>query len=115
MVKESISKWFGRPVKELQGWVQRGQAIEEIKDTLGYQLITRALDNELAYARRCLEVCEQKDVQELQLAIKAFSFVKSYILTVERSAEASLKVLEGRPEAIAKDAMSFLNSVSPRK
>lgn len=99
MARKARSKLFGRPDTELKEWIRRGSAIEEIKGTEGYQLIAETLDREIEWARDKLELGEESDVRAY---LKALRFVKGFILTTERNADISSRVLAGRAGQIPK-------------
>ena len=80
------SDWFGRPDHELKGWIERGQAIAEIKDSRGYFLIMCTLDNEISWATNELK---RKEVAGLREYLQALEFIKGYVVTTERNAEIS--------------------------
>jgi hypothetical protein len=103
MVGNIKSDWFGRPDAELQGWIERGSAIEEIRDTRGYLLIMKATHNEIEWARTQLELGTTND-SDMRGYLKALRFVKEFILTVEKNADISATVLAGRPAEIGKDS-----------
>ena len=104
------SEWFGRPDDELKGWIERGRAIEEIKDSLGYRLIMTQTDKEIIWAQAQLEVCEEKDVRDLRLYLRSLRFLKDFILTTERSADISSSVLAGRESVIARESHAFVKN-----
>jgi hypothetical protein len=98
------SEWFGRPDAELKGWIERGRAIEEIKDTLGYRLIMTQADKEIRWAQAQLEVCEEKEVIELRMYLRSLRFLHDFILTTEKNADIAGTVLAGREGAIGREA-----------
>lgn len=104
------SEWFGRPDKELKDWIERGRAIEEIKDTTGYRLIMAQVGKEIAWAQQKLEVCEEKELLELRCYLKSLRFLRDFILTTERNADISSKVLAGRGKEIERH--SFVKGVT---
>lgn len=95
------SAWFSRPDEELKGWIERGRAIQEISDYLGYRLIMTQTEREIDWAREQLELGEL-DSNELRAYLKALRFLKNFILTTERNADISSKVLAGRAKEIEK-------------
>src|SRR6266481_3074156 len=52
-------------LKKLQGWIERGRAIHEIEDSMGFQLITNLTEIEIRWAHEQLEV-GKLDVTELR-------------------------------------------------
>lgn len=98
------SEWFGRPDEELKGWIERGNAIEEIKDTRGYRLIIAQTEKETAWAMAQLEVCEEKQLVEFRMYLRSLRFLKDYLLTTERNADISSSVLSGREKEIGKES-----------
>lgn len=103
------SEWFGRPDEELKRMVEYGHAIEEIKDSRGYRLIITQTEREIEWAREQLEL-GKLDASELRNYLRSLRFVKAFILTVERNADISSKVLAGRAEGIGRD--TFVGSVA---
>jgi hypothetical protein len=108
------SKWFSRPNTELQGWIERGRAIEEIKDSMGYQLIVTQADREILWAQQQLEICDEKVVSELRLYLRALRFLHDFILTTDRNADIASGVLAGREAAIGRDATTFVKNAQVR-
>ena len=95
------SEWFGRPDKELKDWIEYGRWWNEVKDTRWYQNQLATLDKEIKYAQEELEVGKGlEDVPELRAYLKALRFVRGHILTTERNADISSRVLAGRAEEI---------------
>lgn len=109
LAKSVKSEWFGRPDKELKDWIDRGRAIAEIQDTLGYRLIMEQTRKEITWAQEQLEIGKLNDDQ-LRAYLKALRFVKDFILTTERNADISSKVLAGRAREIERD--SFVRSAT---
>lgn len=97
------SEWFGRPDEELKGWIERGRAISEIKDSIGYRLIMEQTQKEIQWAMRQLETCDEKDLMEMRCYLKCLRFLKDFILTTERNADISSRVLAGRAENLGKE------------
>lgn len=104
------SEWFGRPDEELKGWVERGRAISEISDSLGYRLIMSQTDKEIEWAKEQLEI-GNLDVTELRMYLRSLRFLKDFVLTTERNADISSKVLAGRAGAIENDTVQFVQNV----
>lgn len=114
--KETIrSAWYGRSDDELKGWIERGRAIHEIEDSMGYQLIMKALDSEVKWAQAEFEVCKTQDIDPLRYYLKALRFVREFILTTTRNADASQAVLAGRPRAIAIDSTTFVGNATTQR
>jgi len=103
------SEWFGRPDAELQGWIERGRAIHEIEDTMGFQLITNQTEIEIRWAQEQLEV-GKLDVTELRMYLRSLRFLKEFILTTRRNADVSSSVLAGRPKSIGQDTTTFVKN-----
>lgn len=103
MAAKVKSEWFGRPDAELQAWVEKGHAIEEIKETRGYQMILEQLDKELQWSTNELDVCPKEVIDQLREYRKGLRFIRGYILTTERNAEIAGSVLAGRAGAISKE------------
>jgi hypothetical protein len=97
------SEWFGRPDKELEGYIQLGSALKEIEDTRGYKMIMAQTEREVLWAQQQLEVCDEAEVTELRMYLRSLRFLKAFVLTVERNSDISATVLAGRPAAIGKD------------
>jgi hypothetical protein len=108
------SKWFSRPDDELKGWIERGRAIDEIKDSMGYQLIVTQADREIVWAQQQLEICAESDVRDLRLYLRALRFLHDFILTTERNADIASGVLSGREAAIGRDATTFVKNAQVR-
>jgi hypothetical protein len=96
------SEWFGRPDQELKDWIDRGRAIAEIQDSTGYRLIMAQVSKEIAWAQTQLEVCPEKEIIELRCYLKSLRFLRDFILTTERNADISSKVLAGRANDMEK-------------
>lgn len=109
-VRRINSAWFGRPTEELQGWIERGRAIDEIKDSMGYRLILDRSEQEITWAQRELESCKPEDLVELRLWLKCNRMYRDFILTTERNAQISSEVLEGRASAIARESLAFVKN-----
>lgn len=103
------SEWFGRPDSELQGWIERGRAIAEIEDSLGYRLIMEQTHKEIAWARAHLEIGDMNDM-ELRMYLRSLRFLEDFILTTKRNADIASSVLAGRPQAIAREADVFVKN-----
>lgn len=104
------SKWFDKTDEELNGWIERGRAISEIKDSLGYKYIMQALDSELNWTQAKFENCDPADMLQLQCCVRSLKFVRDYIISTERKADVSASVLAGRPNAIARDTVTFIKN-----
>lgn len=98
------SEWFGRPDEELKGWMERGRALAEIQDSLGYRLIMSQTEKEILWAMAKLESCEEKEIIEFRMYLRSLRFLKDFILTTERNADISSSVLAGRESVIGKDS-----------
>ena len=107
------SEWFGRPDEELKGWVERGRAINEISDSLGYRLIITQTDKEIEWAKTQLEIGKM-DVIELRMYIRALRFFHDFILTTERNADIASSVLAGREGSIARETTAFIKNAQVR-
>jgi len=104
------SEWFGRPDEELKGWMERGRAIEEIRDSVGYRLILSQTEKEIRWAQQQLEICDEARVIELRMYLRSLRFLLDFILTTEKNAEISATVLEGRVGAIGRDSEAFVRN-----
>lgn len=117
-IKEKLSsiksEWFGRPTQELQGWIERGRWINEIEGSMGYKLIMRATDQEIEWARAALEA-GTLDVTEIRMYLRALRFLKEFVLTTQKNADISSKVLSGRVEAIDRDTVQFIKNARVEK
>lgn len=107
--RTAISSWFGRPDEELKGWMERGRAIAEIEDSLGYKLIIGQTEREIEWAREQLEKGTANDT-EMRCYLKALRFLNDFILTTRRNADISSNVLAGRAGAIGRDATTFVKN-----
>jgi hypothetical protein len=95
------SEWFGRPDDELKQWIEYGRWWDEVKDTRWYQNQLATLDREIKFAQEELENGKGlENVAELRSYLKALRFVRGHILTTERNADISSRVLQGRSEEI---------------
>lgn len=110
LARQIKSEWFGRPDDELKGWIERGRAIEEIRDSLGYKLITVQTDKEISWAQAQLEVCEESQLIELRMYLRCLRFLKDFLLTTERNAGISSSVLAGRESQIGREAHAFVKN-----
>ena len=108
------SAWFSRPDDELKGWIERGRAIEEIKDSMGYRLILTQADREIVWAQQQLEICDESQVRDLRLYLRALRFIHDFILTTERNADIATGVLAGREAAIGRDTTTFVKNAQVR-
>lgn len=106
-VKSSL---FGRPDAELQGWIERGRAWAEVKDTAWYQLQMAQTEHEIRWAQAELETCNTVVVNDLRCYLKALRFVREFILTTERNADIASSILAGRPSALARDTVTFVKN-----
>lgn len=104
------SDWFGRPDNELKGWIDRGRAINEIQGSLGYRLIIHQTNQEILWAQQQLEVCDEKQLQELRLYLRSLRFLHDFIITTERNADIATGVLAGRDSAIGKETTVFIKN-----
>jgi len=109
------SQWFGRPNEELQGWVERGRAIREIEDSIGYKLIMTQMDKEIRWAQNQLENTKTDELLQFQMYLKSLRFLKDFILTTERNADISSSVLAGRPTRIGIDSHAFVKNAVPQQ
>ena len=112
-LKHIKSEWFGRPDEELKGWIDRGRAIAEISDSLGYKLILTQTNKEIEWAKNELEVGSVAVIPELRMYLRALRFFHDFILTTERNADIASSVLAGRPEAIARQTETFVKNARP--
>lgn len=106
------SEWFSRPDEELKGWLERGRAIEEIRDSLGYRLILSQTDKEILWAQQQLEVCEEPLVRDLRMYLRSLRFVKDFLLTTEKNADIAGSVLAGREAAIGRESHAFVKNAT---
>src|SRR6266576_7222868 len=104
------SAWFSRPDEELKGWAERGRALAEIEDSLGYRLIISQTEKEIAWAQQQLEICEESQVRDLRLYLRSLRFLNHFILTTRRNADIASEVLAGREGAIGRDAAVFVKN-----
>jgi len=104
------SAWFSRPDEELKGWAERGRALAEIEDSLGYRLIIAQTEKEIAWAQQQLEICEETQVRDLRLYLRSLRFLNDFILTTRRNADIASEVLAGREGAIGRDAAVFVKN-----
>ncbi len=95
------SKWFSRPDSELKAWVERGAMLEEVKDSRWHQLQLRTLEQEIFWAQTELEI-GKLDSDELRAYLRALRFVRNYIADVQKNAEISNDVLQGRVKELEK-------------
>lgn len=109
------SAWYGRPDEELKGWIERGRAIAEIKDSMGYRLILNQTEKEILWAQQRLEVCPETEVRDLRMYLRSLRFFQDFILTTERNADIANGVLAGRSEAIGKDSSTFVKNARIEK
>lgn len=103
------SEWFSRPDDELKGWIERGRAISEISDSMGYRLIMRTVENEIEWARTQLEIGTENDT-EIRAWLKANRLVKNLVLSTNRNADIATGVLAGREAGIGKDTITFIRN-----
>ncbi len=104
------SEWFGRPDKELKGWLERGQAIAEIEASMGYRMIMAQTEKEIRWAQGQLEVCDEKVVVELRMYLRSLRFLEDFILTVRKNADIASTVLAGRESAIGLESHVFVKN-----
>lgn len=104
------SAWFGRPSDELQGWIERGRALSEIEDSIGYRLILDTIGREIDHSQKALEICPEPDVREWRLYLKSLRFIESFILTTKRDADISSSVLAGREGVIGRESHTFIRN-----
>jgi hypothetical protein len=98
------SAFSGQKDEALKGWIERSNALNEIKDTRGFQLIDSQISRELEWATRELVHASPFEVIELQAYIKALNVVKNFILTTNKSADVAAEVLQSRPKQMDLDA-----------
>jgi len=110
LAKVIKSEWFGRPDAELKGWIERGRAIAEIKDSMGYRLILSQTDKEIQWAQGRLEICDKEQVMEFQMYLRCLRFFQDFILTTERNADIAGSVLEGRSTEIGRESEAFVRN-----
>jgi hypothetical protein len=108
--KSLKSEWFGRPDEELKGYIEKAHLLEEIKDTRGYQLILKQLDDEITWSQKELEVCKTEVIEPLRQYLKGLRFIRGWIVTTERNADIANSVLAGREGAIGKE--TFIKPVT---
>lgn len=106
------SEWFSRPDEELKGWLERGRAIEEIKDSLGYRLIMSQTEKEILWAQQQLEVCEETQVRDLRMYLRSLRFLKDFLLTTEKNADIAGSVLAGREATIGRESHAFVKNAT---
>jgi hypothetical protein len=107
--RTQISAWFSRPDSELNGWMERGRAIAEISDSMGYKLIVGQTEREIEWAREQLEKGTADDTQ-MRCYLKALRFLNDFILTTNRNADIASNVLAGRSGAIGRDSSTFVKN-----
>jgi hypothetical protein len=98
------SAFSGQKDEALKGWIERRNALNEIKDTRGYQLIDSQISRELDWATKELVHASPLEVVQLQSYIKALNVVKNFILTTNKNAEVAAEVLQDRPKQMDLDA-----------
>lgn len=103
------SEWFSRPNDELKGWIERGRAISEISDSLGYRLIMETTWREIEWARLQLEI-GKLDEKDLRGYLKGLRFFQDFILTTNRNADIATGILAGREAGIGKDTVTFIRN-----
>lgn len=103
------SQWFGRPDEELKGWIERGRAISEIADSMGYKLIISQTEKEIEWSRQQLEIGSASD-SDIRGYLKGLRFLKDFILTTSRNADISSSVLAGREGAIGRESAAFVRN-----
>ena len=108
------SAWFSRPDDELKGWIERGRAISEIEDSMGYKLIMDTVDREILWAQAQLETCAETEVRDLRMYLRALRFMDSFILTTHKNADIATGVLAGREAEIGKTTTTFITSAQVR-
>lgn len=108
------SAWFSRPDDELKGWIERGRAISEISDSLGYRLIMDTVEREIEWAREQLEI-GKLDERDLRGYLKSLRFLKEFILTVNKDADIATSVLAGRDAEIGRNSATFIRTAQVRQ
>lgn len=103
------SEWFSRPDDELKGWIERGRAISEISDSMGYRLIMETTRREIEWAREQLEL-GKLDEKDLRGYLKGLRFLQDFILTTNRNADIATGILAGREVGIGKDTITFIRN-----
>lgn len=108
------SAWFSRPDEELKGWIDRGRAISEIEDSLGYRLIRETTEREIEWAREQLEL-GKLDEKDLRGYLKGLRFFKEFILTTNKNADIATGVLAGRDREIGRNTTTFITAAQVRE
>lgn len=108
------SAWFSRPDEELKGWIERGRAISEIEDSLGYRLIRETTEREIEWAREQLEL-GKLDEKDLRGYLKGLRFFKEFILTTNKNADIATGVLAGRDREIGRNTTTFITAAQVRE
>lgn len=108
------SAWFSRPDEELKGWIERGRAISEIEDSLGYRLILETTEREIEWAREQLEL-GKLDEKDLRGYLKGLRFFKEFILTTNKNADIATGVLAGRDREIGRNTTTFITAAQVRE
>jgi len=104
------SALYGRPDDELKGWIERGRALAEIEDSMGYKLIVGQAEREIVWAQQQLEICDESQVRDLRLYLRSLRFLNDFILTTRRNADIASGVLAGREGAIGRDSTQFVKN-----
>jgi hypothetical protein len=110
LANKAKSAWFGRPDDELKGWIERGRAISDIQDSLGYKLIMNQVDLETAWALNQMRICDVSKIEEFRMYLRSMEFLKDFILTTNRNADIATGVLAGRESAIGRDSDTFIKN-----
>jgi len=104
------SAWFGRPDDELKGWIERGRAISEIEDSLGYKLIMNQVEIETAWALKQMRICDVSKIEEFRMYLRSLEFLTDFILTTNKNANIATSALAGRESAIGMDSATFVKN-----
>ena len=94
----------GNTDEALKGMTERVNALREIENTRGYQLITTTASKEIQWAKDELVYAGPFDIVTLQAYLKAWKVVQNFILTTNRNGDAAAEVLAGRPKAMDVEA-----------
>ena len=108
------SALYGRPDDELKGWIDRGRAIAEIEDSLGYRLIVETTAREIEWAREQLEI-GKLDAGELRGYLKSLRFMEDFIITTRRNADIASSILAGRDAEIGRGTTTFIKNATVRQ
>lgn len=113
-VLKKVSDWWRQPIEVHKGWSERYAALNEVRDTIWFQLVVKQLDSEIAWGKEQLVYCKPEQASDLRGYVKANQSLKNFIADTDKKGGVSADVLKGRYKQIGRDANQFVEEIKKK-